>query len=191
MDNLSDKLITLLVKTMVYISPYCPLYIIILITTGINIYKRWCTYNIFTIGLIITMILFIINSFISIVLLKSSIIHTRIEIELIKEINPIKAYYVILYIIPFILLGNVMSIKIYILCIWAYIITGYHYITENDIQMNPMWTILGYKTYITNNNIIILSNINKSELVDTTLKGAYLKNNLIIIHKHNNQTKTS
>lgn len=190
MDNLSDKLITLLVKSMVYISSYCPLYIIILITTGFNIYKRWWTYNIFTIGLIITMILFIINSFISIVLLKSSIIHTRIEIELIKEINPIKAYYVILYIIPFILLGNVMSIKIYALCIWSYIITGYHYVTLNDIQMNPMWTILGYKTYTTKNNIIILSNINKSELVDTTLKGAYLKNNLIIIHKHNNQTKT-
>ena len=159
---------TIIVRSIMFISSYFPLYILLLISQGNDILQ---TPNWYFVGFIAALL---IISLLSIIFLKNAPIGNYC-----KPIN------VFTYIIP--LLGfsfnNFYSVVVNIV---LFFMIWFLYIKLDLIFINPLWSLVGYISYEFNEGYII-TNIRYEDIIRTNkpLKGCYLTNRIFLAHKSN------
>lgn len=187
MNNRMDKIYNIITRTIMFISSYFPLYIMIIILYLSKIEKGFLEKNILIIIFAALTLILIFISVISVILLKlgkgtqEKVINNNLE-------NPDDTVlsYIMTYIIPLITNGD-RSKEVYIVDILLFILIGYIYLRLNLIYLNPLWAMFGYIIYRDANKEIVITNISREVLRHKErLKGYYISNNIFIAHKKDN-----
>lgn len=180
-----------IIKFLMFISSYFPLYIMLLI-----LHFNKCTeivvdekLNIKILIFFLAILLCIILSLVSFLLLKSDGVTKRLKIKTIERPDDTIISYMMTYIIP--ILTTVMSDNgAIIVNIILFLLIGYLYVRLNLLYLNPLWSMCGYLAYKVNADVIIITNIKYSELKQmnkTPIKGYYLANDIFVAKKKNNE----
>lgn len=186
MNKRLDKLYNILVRSIMFISSYFPLYIMITILYYKKIIEGFKCRNVFLIIVTLALGLFIIISISSIVLLKLGKGSKEKLIEDLERPDDTVLSYIMTYIIPLVTIGD-NTTEVYVANIFLFILIGYIYLRLNLIYLNPLWTIFGYMMYRDSNREIIITNISREFLKHMKrLKGYYLSNNIFVAHKKDN-----
>lgn len=186
MNERLDKLYNILVRSIMFISSYFPLYIMITILYYKKIIEGFKYRNVFSIIVTLALGLFIIISISSIVLLKLGKGSKEKLIEDLEKPDDTVLSYIMTYIIPLVTNGD-NTTEVYVANIFLFILIGYIYLRLNLIYLNPLWTIFGYMMYRDSNREIIITNISREFLKHMKrLKGYYLSNNIFVAHKKDN-----
>ncbi|WP_215506608.1 hypothetical protein [Peptoniphilus sp. EMRHCC_23] len=187
MNNRMDKIYNIITRTIMFISSYFPLYIMIIILYLPKIEKGFLGKNILIIIFAALTLILIFISVISVILLKlgkgtqEKVINNNLE-------NPDDTVlsYIMTYIIPLITNGD-SSKEVYIVDILLFILIGYIYLRLNLIYLNPLWAMFGYIIYRDANKEIVITNISREVLRHKErLKGYYISNDIFIAHKKDN-----
>lgn len=96
--------------------------------------------------------------------------------------------YMMTYIVP-LLSGDFLSFQNLVVNITLYMLIAIMYVRLNLIYFNPLWLLLGYTTYTTNNGAVIISNISHEVLnqnVDKSIRASYLIDKIYLIRKKDN-----
>lgn len=170
---------TIIVRSIMFISSYFPLYILLLISQGNNILQ---TPNWYFVGFIAALL---IISLLSIIFLKNAPIGNYCKPINVKRPDDKVMNYVFTYIIP--LLGfsfnNFCSVIVNIV---LFLMIWFLYIKLDLIFINPLWSLVGYISYEFDEGYII-TNIRYEDIIRTNkpLKGCYLTNRIFLAHKSN------
>lgn len=173
-------------KTIMFISSYFPLFIMILILWNKNIYEGIIQGKVLWILFFVLLMLMISISILSLILFTRGGDNKKICINKVSRPDYILSY-IMTYIIPLIS-GSEISIEIFIVNFLLFILIGYIYIRLNLIYLNPLWAIFGYTIYRMEDELIIITNIPFIRIVHMeSLKGYYLSNGIFVAHnKYNN-----
>ena len=186
MNKRLDKLYNSLVRTIMFISSYFPLYIMITILYYKKIIEGFKCMNVFSIIVTLALGLFIIISIFSIVLLRLGKGSKEKLIEDLERPDDTVLSYIMTYIIPLVTNGD-NTTEVYIANIFLFILIGYIYLRLNLIYLNPLWAMFGYMIYRDSNREVIITNISREHLkYMNKLKGYYLSNYVFVAHKKNN-----
>lgn len=176
----------IIVKLMMFISSYFPLFIMVLILWHKKIVKNAHQGQVLWIFFLIIIILMILISFLSFVLLIKGSYSKIINVKHISRPDDTVLSYIMTYVIPLIS-GDEVSTELFIVNFLLFILIGYIYIRLNLIYLNPLWAIFGYVIYRMGDGIIIITNIpfvriNKLD----NLRGYYLSNGIFVAHSKYN-----
>lgn len=183
MVNRKDRLINTLIRIIIFISSYFPLYIMIVI---IN-YKRFIdVFNFKNILFDVVIIFLILTSLLSLLILKLGSSNRYKKLEGLENTGDIVLSYIMTYVIPLLNIGETAA-ELYRAYIFLFIMIGYIYLKYNLIYINPLWSIFGYIIYKDSNGEIIITNIPKEKLkYMNVIKGFYISNMIFIAHKKDN-----
>lgn len=186
MNNKMDKIYNVMVRIIMFISSYFPLYIMIIILYFSKIVKGLLEKNILIIVFAVGIAILIFISIISVVVLK---LGNGTKEKVIKDLdNPDDTVlsYIMTYIIPLVTNGD-NSKEVYTVNILLFILIGYIYLRLNLIYLNPLWAMFGYIIYRDADKEIIITNISRTALRHKEkLKGYYISNGIFIAHRKNN-----
>lgn len=181
-----DRLINIIVKLIMFISSYSPLYIMIIILYLKKFLVGLSEKNIIWIIFIIVLAILIIVSLASVVLLKSGSGKKKKDVIDLERPDDTVLSYIMTYIIPLIA-NEDSSTEVYIVNILLFILIGYIYLRLNLIYLNPLWAMFGHIVYRDADKEIIITNLSRESLRNKkVLYGYYLSNDIFIAHKKDN-----
>ena len=193
MNSRMDKFYNIMTRTIMFISSYFPLYIMIIILYFSKITKAFLEKNILIIVFATLMLILIFISVISVTLLKLGKGNREIGkgnrekgINNLENPDDTVLSYIMTYIIPLITNGD-NSKEVYIVNILLFVLIGYIYLRLNLIYLNPLWAMFGYIIYRDANKEIVITNISREVLRHKEkLKGYYISNDIFVAHKKDN-----
>ena len=181
-----DKFYNIMTRTIMFISSYFPLYIMIIILYFSKITKGFLEKNILIIGFATLTLILIFISVISVTLLKLGKGTREKGINNLENPDDTVLSYIMTYIIPLITNGD-NSKEVYIVNILLFVLIGYIYLRLNLIYLNPLWAMFGYIIYRDANKEIVITNISREVLRHKEkLKGYYISNDIFVAHKKDN-----
>ncbi len=191
MNSRMDKFYNIMTRTIMFISSYFPLYIMIIILYFSKITKGFLEKNILIIGFATLTLILIFISVISVTLLKLGKGTREKSISNLENPDDTVLSYIMTYIIPLITNGDnpkeVYSKEVYIVNILLFVLIGYIYLRLNLIYLNPLWAMFGYIIYRDANKEIVITNISREMLRHKEkLKGYYISNDIFVAHKKDN-----
>ena len=191
MNSRMDKFYNIMTRTIMFISSYFPLYIMIIILYFSKITKGFLEKNILIIGFATLTLILIFISVISVTLLKLGKGTREKSISNLENPDDTVLSYIMTYIIPLITNGDnpkeVYSKEVYIVNILLFVLIGYIYLRLNLIYLNPLWAMFGYIIYRDANKEIVITNISREVLRHKEkLKGYYISNDIFVAHKKDN-----
>ena len=175
----------ILIKSILFISSYFPLYIFLLV---LNIEKYNSVEklrNLPSILFLLTMIIATSLSIGSLLFIKFSNSGTKkIKIDNIERPDDTIISYIMAYIIPILTVNNINKYEI-IVNIFLFILIGYLYIRLNLLYLNPLWSSFGYISYRINNDTVLITNYDITELKNISrnnleIKGFFISNDIFI-----------
>ena len=185
MNSRMDKFYNIMTRTIMFISSYFPLYIMIIILYFSKITKAFLEKNILIIVFATLMLILIFISVISVTLLKLGKGNREKVINNLENPDDTVLSYIMTYIIPLINGNN--SKEVYIVNILLFVLIGYIYLRLNLIYLNPLWAMFGYIIYRDANKEIVITNISREVLRHKEkLKGYYISNDIFVAHKKDN-----
>lgn len=176
----------LLVRSMMFVSSYAPLYVFLLILQYEDIKNNACSG--LSIMFLIIMFLFILVSVFSLICIWNSIAGNTYRIMNVKRPNSSVITYVFTYIVP-ILSISIKNVPNLIVNLLLFILVWFLYIRLDLVFMNPLWALFGYITYEDQGDYII-TDIPFEQLskINCSLKGSYLINDVFLAKKKDNLT---
>lgn len=151
------KIFSAVVKWMIFLTSYIPLFILIIIKDlkNLTINSLKITFQGNKLFILVLLILSTISSLITIILFKAEKCES-LEIKEIEKVDESILEYFITYLIPLleIELGNEVSILINIL---IFIIIGIYQVKGNKLYLNIILIFLGYSIYRCNSRYILIS----------------------------------
>jgi hypothetical protein cdifA_08257 len=183
-----DGFYNIISRTIMFISSYFPLYIIIIILYFSKLFKGLMEKNIILLIFTILLVILILVSVVSIILLKQGQGTREKVISNLENPDDTVLSYIMTYIIPLVTNGD-NSNEVYIVNVILFVLIGYIYLRLNLIYLNPLWAIFGYLIYRDSNREIIITNISREELRHMEkLKGYYISNDIFVAHKKDNES---
>lgn len=179
-----------IVKWMMFISSYFPLYIMLLIL-HFDKYDSICEIKrVKVIIYLIVMIICISISLVSLVFLKVSSGNKKLIINELERPDDTIISYMMTYIIP-ILTTDLVNRGEIIVNIILFLLIGYLYIRLNLLYLNPLWSIFGYLAYRINSDVVVITNINYNELKlkrnsNKEIYGFYIANDIFVAQRKDN-----
>lgn len=177
----------ILVRSMMFISSYSPLYLFLLILQYDNYHKTLTVGNKFLGLFVAVMFIFILISIYSMYILKVSSGANRLVVGKVKRANDSVISYVFTYIIP-VLSFSLDSVPIILVNLLLFMLIWFLYIKLNLMYLNPLWALQGYIAYEMDDNYIItdmmVDDIKRRE--GKTLKGFFLVNGIFVAKKKDN-----
>lgn len=181
-----DRLINIIVKLIMFISSYFPLYIMIIILYFKKILVGLSEKNITWMIFILVLAILIIVSLASVVLLKSGSVKKKKDVIDLERPDDTVLSYIMTYIIPLIA-NEDSSTEVYIVNILLFILIGYIYLRLNLIYLNPLWAMFGHIVYRDADKEMIITNLSRESLRNKkVLYGYYLSNDIFVAHKKDN-----
>lgn len=178
----------ILIKCILFISSYFPLYIFLLIL-NIDSYNsleklQQAPVIIFLISMLICIVISII-SLIAVSITKNGT--KKLLIEDVQRPDDTIISYVMTYIIPILTVNNMDKYEI-IVNILLFILIGYLYIRLNLLYLNPLWSIFGYIAYRVNNDTVLITdykivNLKNKIKNKQSIRGFYIANDIFIAKK--------
>jgi len=151
------KLISTIVKWMIFLTSYIPLFILIIIKDlkGLTINSLRITFKENKLFIFVILILSTISSLITIILFRAEKCNP-LEIKEIEKADESILEYFITYLIPLleIELGNEISILINVI---IFLIIGVYQVKGNKLYLNIVLVFLGYNIYKCNSRYILIS----------------------------------
>lgn len=191
MKTRRDGFYSIITRTIMFISSYFPLYIIIIILYSSKLLKGLMEKNVLIIIFTILLVLLIVFSAVSIILLKKGQGIREKVISNLENPDDTVLSYIMTYIIPLVTNGD-NSNEVYIVNVILFVLIGYIYLRLNLIYLNPLWAIFGYLIYRDSNRGIVITNISREELRHIEkLKGYYISNDIFVAHKKDNDSMKS
>lgn len=178
------------VKSIMFISSYFPLYIMLLILH----YEKYDTLEeikrIKAIVFCLTMIIGIVISVISVILIKLSYGSKVLNVSELERPDDTVISYMMTYIIP-IVSTNFLDKGQILVNVILFLLIGYLYIRLNLLYLNPLWSIFGYLSYRVNSDVIVITNIKYKDLKTMSrneigLKGVFLADDIFLALKKYN-----
>ena len=167
MNSRMDKFYNIMTRTIMFISSYFPLYIMIIILYFSKITKAFLEKNILIIVFATLMLILIFISVISVTLLKLGKGNREKGINNLENPDDTVLSYIMTYIIPLITNGD-NSKEVYIVNILLFV-------------------LIGYIIYRDANKEIVITNISREVLRHKEkLKGYYISNDIFVAHKKDN-----
>lgn len=183
-----DGFYNIISRTIMFISSYFPLYIIIIILYFSKLCKGLMEKNIILKIFTILLVILILVSVVSIILLKKGQGTREKVIGNLENPDDTVLSYIMTYIIPLVTNGD-NSNEVYIVNVILFVLIGYIYLRLNLIYLNPLWAIFGYLIYRDSNRGIVITNISREELRHMEkLKGYYISNDIFVAHKKDNDS---
>ena len=183
-----DGFYNIISRTIMFISSYFPLYIIIIILYFSKLCKGLMEKNIILKIFTILLVILILVSVVSIILLKKGQGTREKVISNLENPDDTVLSYIMTYIIPLVTNGD-NSNEVYIVNVILFVLIGYIYLRLNLIYLNPLWAIFGYLIYRDINRGIVITNISREELRHMEkLKGYYISNDIFVAHKKDNDS---
>lgn len=184
----TDGFYNIISRTIMFISSYFPLYIIIIILYFSKLFKGLMEKNIILLIFTILLVILILVSVVSIILLKQGQGTREKVISNLENPDDTVLSYIMTYIIPLVTNGD-NSNEVYIVNVILFVLIGYIYLRLNLIYLNPLWAIFGYLIYRDSNRKIVITNISREELRHIEkLKGYYISNDIFVAHKKDNDS---
>ena len=184
----TDGFCNIITRTIMFISSYFPLYIIIIILYFSKLLKGLIERKILIIIFTFLLVLLIVLSAVSIILLKKGQGTREKLISNLENPDDTVLSYIMTYIIPLVTNGD-NSNEVYIVNVILFVLIGYIYLRLNLIYLNPLWAIFGYLIYRDSNREIVITNISREELRHIEkLKGYYISNDIFVAHKKDNDS---
>ena len=177
-----------LIKCILFISSYFPLYIFLLILNIENYNSKEELKNVPVIIFLVTMLIAICLSIGSLLFIKFSSEGTKkIKVENLERPDDTIISYIMTYIIPRLTVNNMSKYEI-IVNIFLFILIGYLYIRLNLLYLNPLWYSFGYISYRINNDIVLITNYKITELKHISknnleIKGFFMSNDIFVAKK--------
>lgn len=177
-----------LLKGILFISSYFPLYIFLLILNidSYNSTKKLQQFHIiFFLSSMLICIVISIISLIAIIISKNGT--KKLIIENVERPDDTILSYIMTYIIPILTVNNMDNYQIAV-NILLFILIGYLYIRLNLLYLNPLWSMFGYISYRVNNDTVLITNYKivdlKNKLKNNqSIKGFYMANDIFITKK--------
>ena len=186
MNSKKDKFCNLMLRIVMFISSYFPLYVIVIVLYFSKILKGILEFNILIIGVALFMVALILISFMSVCMLKNGKGSREKVIKDLENPDDTVLSYIMTYIIPLIANGD-NSKEVYIVNILLFILIGYIYLRLNLIYLNPLWAMFGYIIYRDADKEIVITDISREVLRHKErIKGYYISNDIFIAHKRDN-----
>lgn len=186
MNSKKDKFCNLMLRIVMFISSYFPLYVIVIVLYFSKILKGILEFNILIIGVSLFMVALILISFMSVRMLKKGKGSREKVIKDLENPDDTVLSYIMTYIIPLIANGD-NSKEVYIVNILLFILIGYIYLRLNLIYLNPLWAMFGYIIYRDADKEIVITDISREVLRHKErIKGYYISNDIFIAHKRDN-----
>nr|DAR70296.1 MAG TPA: hypothetical protein [Caudoviricetes sp.] len=179
-------IITNLVKIMMFLSSYFPLYIMILIIY-FEKYFDICTNPTIRKSLFLfAVITAIVISIFSFILLCKSSGDRELTFQKVERPDDTIISYIMTYIIPLLSIDITKNSTI-IVNFLLFIVIGYLYIRLNLVYLNPLWAIFGYVSYRIDEDKILITNIPYNNLKrKKVVYGYYLVNSIFVAKLKNN-----
>ena len=178
----------ILIKCILFVSSYFPLYLFLLILNIDNYNSKEELGTFSTIIFLVAMLVAIILSIGSLLFIKFSNYGTKkIKIENIERPDDTIISYIMTYIIPILTVNNMDKYEI-IVNIFLFILIGYLYIRLNLLYLNPLWSSFGYISYRINNDTVLITNYDITDLKNISknnldIKGFFISNDIFIAKK--------
>lgn len=186
MNSKKDKFFNLMLRIVMFISSYFPLYIIVIVLYFSKILNGILEFNILIIGFAMLTAALILISFMSVCLLRKGKGSREKVVKDLENPDDTVLSYIMTYIFPLVANGD-NSKEVYIVNILLFILIGYIYLRLNLIYLNPLWAMFGYIIYRDTNKEIVITNISREILKHKEkLKGYYISNDIFIAHKKDN-----
>lgn len=188
MTSKTDKFYTMIMRVLMFISSYFPLYVMVIILHFSEIEKGWIDANILVIVFTIVIAILILLSVLTLIILKIGNGTKEKVIRNLESSEDLVLSYIMTYIIP-LTTNGANSIETYLGNIFLFLLIGYIYLKLNLIYLNPLWTMFGYIIYRDANKEFIITNISRETLkYAVKLKGYYISNTIFIAHKKDNSS---
>lgn len=180
----------IIVKCIMFISSYFPLYIMLLILH----YEKYDTLEeIMRIKVVVfcsVMMICIIISIISVIMIKFSVSGKRLRMSEIERPDDTVISYMMTYIIP-VVTTNLLDKGEIMVNIILFLLIGYLYIRLNLLYLNPLWSLFGYLSYRINSDVIVITNIKYKDLKTKSrnnikLNGVFLADDIFLALKKYN-----
>lgn len=182
-----NRVLNIFIKSIMFISSYFPLYVMLIILYARKIMTGFYEKNIVWIISFIVLLILIAISFGSLILLKAGTGNRKKAIENLERPDDTVLSYIMTYIIPLVA-NEDSSVEVYIVNILLFILIGYIYLRLNLIYLNPLWAMFGHIVYRDSNKDIIITNLSRESLRNKkVLYGYYLSNDIFVAHKKDNQ----
>lgn len=180
----------IIVKCIMFISSYFPLYIMLLI---LHYEKYDSLKELKKIKVIIfcaVMVACIMISITSVILIKLSVSCKILNIPEIERPDDTVISYMMTYIIP-IVTTNLLDKGEIVVNIILFLLIGYLYIRLNLLYLNPLWSAFGYLSYRANSDVIVITNIKYKDLKIKSrngigLNGVFLADDIFLALKKYN-----
>lgn len=175
----------IIAKTIMFISSYFPLYILLLILNFDKYNEMEELKNVKIIAFLITIIICIFVSILSLIFIVISKPSGKaIKIDSIERADDTIISYMMTYIIP-ILTTNLLDQNEMLVNIVLFLLIGHLYIRLNLLYLNPLWSIFGYLSYRVNSDVVIITNIKYTDLKSISLsqkelKGLYIGSDIFL-----------
>ena len=188
-----DSFRRVLMKLKMFITSYCPLYFLVMVLNVKN-YRLiinpmdWKNIDVkmtLFVSVLLVLILISISCTWDIVTTKWD---NQYKFSSFDKTGDAVISYMMTYIVP-LLSGDFLSFQNLVVNVTLYMLIAVMYVRLNLIYFNPLWLLLGYSTYSTNNGAMIISNISHevlSQNVDKSLKASYLIDKIYLIRKKDN-----
>lgn len=181
-----DRVINILIKLMMFISSYFPLYLMLMILYSRKIIMGIAEKNIVWIVFFAALLILVFISFGSVFLLKSGTGNRKKHVNTLERPDDTVLSYIMTYIIPLIA-NEDSSAEVYVVNVLLFILIGYIYLRLNLIYLNPLWAMFGYIVYRDSDRDIIITNISRESLKNKQiLYGYYLSNDIFVAHRKDN-----
>lgn len=179
------------VKSLMFLSSYFPLYIMLLILNYEKLDSFCELKKIKTMVFLALMLICITVSILSVLFLKSGKGNKRLHIEEIDRPDDTIISYMMTYIIPILTTSSMDKGEI-IVNIILFLLIGYLYIRLNLLYLNPLWSVFGYLSYRANSDVVIITNIKYTELKNKKLNnipvtGFYIANDIFVAQREDNR----
>jgi len=158
-----------MMKIKMFISSYCPLYIILLILSyeDFSSMTKLKTLVKFEDRLmssyILLLIILILASLWTVIDLKTTKGNENIVFKDFEKMEEAMMVYFMTYVVP-LLADDFLEVETIIKNASLFLLIGFMYVRSNLIYLNPLWLLFGYSVYKSNNNFIIISNLSYDEL---------------------------
>jgi hypothetical protein len=177
------------VKSLMFISSYFPLYIMLLILHHDKCYRLQDLEPKVTV-FVFVMAICIILSLLSVCFIKISTGTKPLKIDEIERPDDTIISYMMTYIIP-ILTTSFLTKGEILVNILLFLLIGYLYIRLNLLYLNPLWSMFGYLSFRVNSDVVIVTNIQYSRLKqlkanNKAIKGLYIANDIFIAQEKEN-----
>lgn len=189
-----DKLRLNLMKLKMFITSYCPLYVMLIILNAkdyriiYNIYEMKNRIDIkmtIFIGVLLLLIIISISSTLDILTTKWE---NKYIFNTFDKTGDSVISYMMTYIVP-LLSDDFLTFQSITVNITLYVLIGIMYIRLNLIYFNPVWLVFGYSTYISDNGTIIISNLRYEVLNQNAanqFQASYIIDKIYLIRKKDN-----